>query len=175
MALSTFVTNYTAGTVKIVDNTGTPIECNVTADAGDLSLSGVGFESSNEVTDYFSRGVYLSSAYSDQRERTGSLTCYIKDLTNATAGNVFDAVGKRGAFASGVSFAGTGTKVPWIVKITWTVEQSNFTTGATDSSVVMLKCRFTGIDIAEGNPNTAKISWKILGDVTGDLAGASMF
>lgn len=165
MALSTTIKNFCDGSLLINDATGTPLACTVPYSNGDFAFDGLS-DTWKEVSAYETRGTFNTLRHTTRTYPTGSFSVKMSEFTNALTGVVTDALTKNGAWASAVSTLGTG--MPYCVKLTFTVEGTDFGDGA-DASVIFTNCRCT-YGFAEGDPNTINVSFTCYGTSTGDLA-----
>lgn len=168
MAVSSVIKNFTDGKVTLTDATGVPIVCEATFSNGDFGVSGLS-DKWNDVTAYESRGVFNVLRYGNRTYPSGSFSVKIAEFTNASTNVITDAIIKNGAWSSAVSTYGTG--LPYLLKLTFTMEGTDFGDSA-DHSAVFTNCRCT-VDISEGDPNTATVNWVCYGTSTGDLAPVS--
>jgi hypothetical protein len=169
LALSSYVKNFTHGSVKILDGTGTPLEVDLDCDAGDISVSGL-VDGLYEIIKYERRGRLKSVARGTRVYPSGSLTALWAQFTDASAGTIEDMLtGKAGsAFAARVGTLGAGKPVTFDIQVT--IEGTDFGDDF-DHSFTMTDCRITH-DWSEGDPDTLSLSWEVLGSITGDLVYA---
>ena len=161
MAISTVVKSYRDGSIVLSDGTGTPLTVTVQFEAGDLSLSGTN-QGNYEHTKYLDRGE-LGIRKTNRMFPTGSFTCQMTDLSDATDRLIWDIVNKTGAFTAAVSTLGANADL-YTLKIVLTVEGTNFG-DATDHVLTMNDCRCS-IDFAEGDPNSFTINFEVLGTIS---------
>ena len=138
MAISTVVKSYRDGSIVLSDGTGTPLTVTVQFEAGDLSLSGTN-QGNYEHTKYLDRGELGSIRKTNRMFPTGSFTCQMTDLSDATDRLIWDIVNKTGAFTAAVSTLGANADL-YTLKIVLTVEGTNFG-DATDHVLTMNDCR----------------------------------
>lgn len=162
MAISSVVKNFRDGTIVLSDGTGTPLTVTIQFENGDLSISGTN-QGNYEHTKYLDRGELGSIRKTTRMFPTGSFTCQMTDLSDATDRLIWDMVNKTGAFASAVSTLGANADL-YTLKIVLTVEGTNFG-DATDHVLNLNDCRCS-IDFAEGDPSNFTINFEVLGTIT---------
>ena len=162
MAISSVVKNYRDGTITFSDNTSpSPLSMTVQYEAGDLSVTGLG--QLHETTTYLDRGELGSLRRTARTFVTGSFSAHFTDLTDATGGTLFDVGSITGYFAPMVSTLGTASDVK-TYKLVWTCEGTNFGDAA-DHVLTMNDVHVTGVDVAEGDPNSYTINFAIYGTI----------
>lgn len=162
MAISSVVKNFRDGTIVLSDGTGTPLTVTIQFENGDLSISGTN-QGNYEHTKYLDRGELGSIRKTTRMFPTGSFTCQMTDLSDATDRLIWDMVNKTGAFASAVSTLGANADL-YTLKIVLTVEGTNFG-DSTDHVLNLNDCRCS-IDFAEGDPSNFTINFEVLGTIT---------
>ena len=168
MALSSVVKNFRDGSLVINDGTGTPISITVQFDEGDFSISGLKAKLA-ETTGYETRGQLRSVRHTTRVYPTGSFTCMMADLSEATTGTVADALMKNGAFSAGVSTLGANAEV-YTVQMVFTV--AGVVHGDASNATFTLNDVEGVVDFSEGDPDQLSISFTVWGSITGDLATA---
>lgn len=165
--LSTYIKNFTHGTVRILDGTGTPLAIIAECDNGDINVSGL-VDGLGEIIKYERRGRLKSVARGARVYPSGGMTAQWAQFTDATNGTIEDMLtGKSGsAYAARVGTLGAGRPVTFDIEVT--IEGTDFGDDF-DHTFTMEDCRITH-DWSEGDPNTLSLSWEILGAITGDLA-----
>jgi len=163
MAISSVVKNFRDGTIVLSDGTGTPLTVTVQFENGDLSLSGTN-QGNYEHTKYLDRGELGSIRKTNRMFPTGSFTCQMTDLSDATDRLIWDIVNKTNSFSAAVSTLGTDADL-YTLKIVLTIEGSNFGGGEADHVLNLNNCRCS-IDFAEGDPNSFTINFEVLGSIT---------
>ncbi len=164
--------NFTAGSITLSDDTGTPISLTVALGEGDFSIENLQ-STLNAVKKYESRGRFSGAAYAERIYPTFTLTAKVAEFTDATTGTLADAVLKNGAFSSAVSTLGTGTKEVYALDVTFDLEVSDYEAAESDGQFVAQDCVLS-IAFAEGDPSTFQLSGEVLGAITGDLAAAEL-
>lgn len=162
MAISTVVKNFRDGTIVVSDGTGTPLTVTVQFENGDLSLSGTN-QGNFEHTKYLDRGELGSVRKTNRMFPTGSFTCQMTDLSDATDRLIWDIVNKTGSFASAVSTLGANADL-YTLKIVLTVEGTQF--GDSADHVLTMNDTRCSIDFAEGDPSNFTINFEVLGTIT---------
>ena len=163
MPISSVVKNFRSGTILLADATATPITLTVAYESGDFALSGI-MQGQKDVAMYLDRGDFGSLRKTNFTPATFSFTAHLTDISDATNANLMDAVGKTGAFASGVSTLGTASDFPWTLNVTWTIEGTD--AGDPSDHVVALSNCHLKIDASEGDPNSFSISGTVYGAIT---------
>lgn len=162
MAISTVVKNFRDGSIQVKDGTGTPLTVTVQFENGDLSLSGTN-QGNYEHTKYLDRGELGSIRKTNRMFPTGSFTCQMTDLSDATDRLIWDIVNKTNSFSAAVSTLGANADL-YTLDIVLTIEGTNFGDSA-DHVLTMEDCRCS-IDFAEGDPNSFTINFEVLGAIT---------
>lgn len=158
------------GTLTLSDATGTPITLTVAYEDGDFSWDGME-EGYFEVEIFYDRGTPYNARKTKIHDLTWEFSAHATDFTDATEKTILDAVLKKGAFASGVSQLGSTADV-WALKVNFVAERSNYTSGATDSSLTIAKNRLR-VGFAEGNPAKFKVTGRaIITDPANDITWA---
>ena len=167
MAASSYVKNFCDSSITLSDETGSPITLTVPLFMGDFAISGLK-KALREVVAYQAQGVLTTVRYTNRTFPTFSFTAQMATFTSATATSLSDAILQNGAWASAISTLGTGTGVVYTLKVTHTIESSNFE-GVADPSLVLDDCALE-LEFSDGDPSVFKISGTCYGAVTGDLA-----
>ena len=162
MAISSVVKNFRDGSIQLKDGTGTPLTVTVQFENGDLSLSGTN-QGNYEHTKYLDRGELGSIRKTNRMFPTGSFTCQMTDLSDATDRLIWDIVNKTGAFTAAVSTLGANADL-YTLDVVLTIEGTNFGDSA-DHVLTMEDCRCS-IDFAEGDPSNFTINFEVLGAIT---------
>lgn len=169
MAKSTYVKNFTHGTVTLIGGaTPTPLELELECDNGDISVSGL-VDGLHEIIKYERRGRLKSVARGTRVYPSGSLTAMFSQFTDATTGCISDflSIKAGSAFAARVGTMGAAPK-PDTIDIKIQIEGTDFGDDF-DHTFTMEDCRVS-LDWSEGDPDTWSLSWEILGAITGDVA-----
>lgn len=159
MAASTFIKHFTDGIIKLKDGTGTPVELQVPFSVGDLKIDGLK-ATQRETSKYEARGALTGVRHGAKKYPTGSFTFQIADYSDASDRTVLDFITKKASYSANVSTLGSSQEV-YTIDIVLTVEGSNFGDSA-DHVLTYEDCDCT-VSIAEGEPNTATVSFEILG------------
>lgn len=163
MAISAVVKNFRDGSLTFSDaTTPTPLSMTVQYEGGDFSISGLG--QLHDTAVYLDRGELGSLRQTNVQHPTGSFTAHFTDLTDASAGTLFDVAAITGYFASMVSTLGTASDVK-TYKLVWTCEGSNFGDSG-DHVLTLNNVHVTGVDIAEGDPNAYTVNFTVYGSIT---------
>lgn len=162
MAASTVVKNFTDGTIKVEDGTGSPLSYTCAFDEGNMSISGLAQQLS-EIATYESRGTLKSVRHTARTYPAGSFSLMLTDVTDGSDQTLIDILLKQGAYAAGVSTLGANADV-YTVKITLTIEGTDHGDSA-DHTFVMDDAHCT-VDVAEGDPSTVTVNFTVYGAVT---------
>lgn len=171
MAASTFVKNFTDGSLTLKDGTGTPITLVVPLEQGNFSLSGV-MKKLRNVVAYESRGSRLTVRHTTRVYPTFSFSAYMAQFTaGASAATIIDAFlkGASTTFASAVSTLGASADV-YTLDLAFSVEGTDFGDSA-DPTFTLEDCHCV-FDFAEGDPNAFTVNGTVYGAITGDIAVA---
>lgn len=148
------------GTLTLKDANGTPDTfSDVTLEVGDFTLDGV--EASNKSTfEVYARGAFVGLEHGDDAKSTFSCTYHQKreTLHHASSDRLVDFLTKLGGFSSDTS-ANPGDTAVWMHNAVFTM-----TDGTTTATATLSKCRTT-FSIADGEPNSIKLSGTIYGGV----------
>jgi len=169
MAVSTFVKNFTHGSLLLSDGTGTPVTLTVDCMNGDFSISGLA-KILRETAKYESRGLLKSVAHTTRTYPSGSFSAMMTAFTEAIApGTLADFVLNQAAYSANVSTLGASAQV-YAIDLVVTIEGTDFGDAA-DHTFTLSDCRCT-IDFAEGDPNQFTLNFEVLGAVTNGLIAA---
>ena len=170
MALSTYIKNFTHGTITLTGGaTPTPLTLVLACDNGDISISGLA-RGLHEVIKYERRGSLKSIARGNRVYPSGGMSIMMAQFTDAGAGTVSDFLtAKTGSFYE-LREGTSGTGRPDTIDIGISIEGTDFGDDF-DHSFTMEDCRVS-LDFAEGDPDAFSLSWEVMGAITGDLAYA---
>ena len=154
------------GSLVINDGTGVPISITVQFDTGDFAISGLKAKLA-ETNPYETRGLLRTVRHTTRSYPTGSFSCMMADLSEATVGTVADAILKNGAFSAAVSTLGANAGV-YTLQLVFTCEGTDHG-DASDATFTMNDCECS-IDFSEGDPDQFSISFTVYGSIAGDLA-----
>lgn len=164
-AASTYVKGSTSGAFAFADGTGTPVTLTAAYDRGDLKIDGIS-ATLNELVHITRRGKYVSTLHGARRIPTVSFSAWCTNWagsSNTAPGSILEFVFGKGAYSANISALGTGR--PMAVKITLTVEGTNFGDTADEtvalSNVVIQSASF---EESEGG-SFFSFSGEILGSV----------
>lgn len=161
---------FDGGSIKGVDGTsGTALECEVKFDNADLTVSGIAPDLRNH-TAYQGRGELRSLRKTDRLFLTGSFSCQVADLTEASAGMFQDLVLGNAPFAARVSTSAAIGDVTTL-DLVFVFEGTDYGDAA-DGTFTLEDCHIT-FDFAMGDPNTITFNFTGYGDIAGDLAQAA--
>lgn len=162
---STYVKNSIHGALSLADGTGTPVTLTVSYDKGDLQLSGLGAVL-NDLVHVTRRGKYVSSAHGARRFPTVSFSAFTTNFVGSSTtapGSLLEFLTGKGAYSANISTLGSGR--PMAVKLTLTIEGSNFGDSA-DETVVMNNVLVETINFNEAEDgNTLAFEGTVLGTV----------
>lgn len=164
-APSTYVKNAIHGALSLSDGTGTPVTLTVSYDKGDLQLNGLGAVL-NDLVHISRRGKYVSSAHGARRYPTVSFSMFATNVVGSSSsapGSVTEFLTGKGAYSANISTLGSGR--PMAVKLTLTIEGSNFGDTA-DETIVMNNVLVETINFNEAEDgNTISFEGTVLGSV----------
>jgi len=166
MPISSVVKNFRDGTIVLNDGTTpTPLTLTIQYESGDLSISGLNYSSTGPVehTKYLDRGELGSVRKTNRSFPTGSFSCHMTELSDATNANIWDIVNRSGSFATAVSTLGANADL-YTLQIVLSVEGTNFG-DASDHVLTLNNCRCS-IDFSEGDPSSFTINFEVLGAIT---------
>ncbi len=161
MAISTVIKHLHDGKITLSDGTGTPVTLVVPFSAGDLSISGLQ-ETQNAVNKYESRGVLHTVRHGARSFPSGSFSFMVPEYTNSSIGVAIDFALQQNAYSANIS-----TLVPtevYAFDIILETEGTDLADGK-DHLITMTDCVCT-LDVSEGEPNSATLSFECLGTVT---------
>ena len=141
MAASLIIKHFTDGVITLTDGTGTPVVLTVPFSQGDFSLS----------------------ALAAKNFPTGSLSFMVADYSDGTNQTALDFLLKTGSYSTNVTTLTNSLEV-YTVDITLTVEGTDHG-DPTDHVITVTDCDCT-VEIAEGEPNTASVSFIMYGAYT---------
>jgi hypothetical protein len=166
--MSTFVKTNTMGSLVITDGTTpTPLTLTVPFEQGDFQISGLS-AILREVVKHETRGKFTSASYGSRTYPSGSFSCKVTRLTQAsTNSTIMDFITGK----SGTSYAARLSTLAGEVEalnLAFTMEGTDFGDAA-DHTFNMTKVVFTSVDFAEGEANTLSFTFEVLGAITGDI------
>tara|TARA_R110000822_G_scaffold266843_1_gene390562 strand:+ start:95 stop:589 length:495 start_codon:yes stop_codon:yes gene_type:complete len=162
MAASLIIKHFTDGVITLTDGTGTPVVLTVPFSQGDFSLSALQ-QTQQDVVAYQSRGELHSVRLAAKNFPTGSLSFMVADYSDGTNQTALDFLLKTGSYATNVTTLTNSLEV-YTVDITLTVEGTDHG-DPTDHVITVTDCDCT-VEIAEGEPNTASVSFIMYGAYT---------
>ena len=162
MSASQVIKNFTDGSIRVDDGTGTPLTYTCAFDEGNLSITGLAQQLS-EIATYESRGTLKSVRHTARTYPSGSFSVMLTDVTDGSDATLIDILLKQGAYAAGVSTLGANADV-YAVKITLTVDGTIHGDSA-NHTFVMDDAHCT-VDVSEGDPNTVTVNFTVYGAVT---------
>lgn len=172
-----FYKNFTMATIVFTDGTsGTALTHTCDADKGTLQIGDI-VPGLRSAADYERKGQWVSSAFTNRRYPSFSLTFNMAKWKDTSTATVTDFI----LGTSGTSYAtrkstilpsgGTSGKVPFACDISITIEGTNYGDSA-DHAAVLTDVRIDSYAFAEGDPNEITVTGVVLGAITGDLAQA---
>ena len=161
---STIIKNFRDGTIKIQDNTDTPVDITVAYEEGNFSISGLS-QDLTEVAAYMDRGSLASLRKTNQVFPTFSFSAYMTHFTSGGSGAIsilefIKQVGGGASLTSGSASKGDAMTF----KITFAVEGSDFS-DSSDHNIVLTE-NLISVDFSEGDPNTFSVSGTTYGTIT---------
>lgn len=155
MAYSTIVKTKRDGTLVFADNAAANT-LTVAFEAGDFSAD-FAMEGVQEFLDRGRHSDPPAIRYSDDAPITGSFTCYLRDISDATYATVEEILLQSGQVGSTwVSTMGANGEV-FTLSLTWTIEGTDHG-DASDHVLTFPYCSIRG-SMAEGDPNTLTINF----------------
>ena len=164
-AASNYVKNSIHGAITLADGTVTPVTLASSYDKGDLQLANLGAVL-NDLVHVTRRGKYVSSAHGARRFPTVSFSAFATNLVGSSStapGSILEFLTGKGAYSANISTLGSGR--PMAVKITLTIEGSNFGDTA-DETIVLNNVLIESVSFAEAEDgNTLSFEGTVLGSV----------
>lgn len=165
MPLSQTVKNYRDGTIQLDDGTTpTPLTLTVAFESGDFSIDNITQGASYDVNAYLDRGEFGSLRRTSKTFPSFTFSAYFTDLADASYATLYSMITKTGYASSATSTLGASADV-YTLKVTFTIEGSNFGASETDHVLVLNDCRLT-LAIAEGDPTSYSISGTVYGTIS---------
>jgi hypothetical protein len=172
MALSTFVKHYEDIKVTFKDGTAvTPLSCVCNLDQGDISVQNIK-KILREVVKYERKGKLQSVRHGKRIYPSGSFTMQFAEFSETTSGTLYDFLhGSAGTpyAARKSTIQGGVAKAVFTCDITIDCEGTDY--NDVDSDITFEDCDVTW-EWSVGEPATCKISFEVLGAITGDVAAA---
>lgn len=145
------------GTILLNDNTGTPLAHTVMYEDGEFKVTNLK-KGQYAVQAFKDRGVVYAVREIEVEEIEFTFSCHIVGFVGEGAqATVNDPVLKKGLWASAVSMLPVAYGDAYLLKVTWTVERTNFDSAA-DGTLVLKYCHLD-MDGGEGVPG----KWEIKG------------
>jgi len=161
---STIVKNFRDGTIKIQDNTGTPIAITVAYEEGNFSISGLQ-QDLTEVAAYMDRGSLSNLRKTNQVFPTFTFSAYMTHFTSGGSGaiSILEFIKQQDGGSSLTSqSASKGDVMTFEVQIK--VEGTDF--GDTSDHQITLQECVLSVDYSEGDPSSFSVSGTCYGAVT---------
>ena len=161
---STIVKNFRDGTIKIQDNTGTPIAITVAYEEGNFSISGLQ-QDLTEVAAYMDRGSLSNLRKTNQVFPTFTFSAYMTHFTSGGSGaiSILEFIKQQDGGSSLTSqSASKGDVMTFEVQIK--VEGTDF--GDTSDHSITLQEAVLSVDYSEGDPSSFSVSGTAYGAVT---------
>ena len=161
---STIVKNFRDGTIKIQDNTGTPIAITVAYEEGNFSISGLQ-QDLTEVAAYMDRGSLSNLRKTNQVFPTFTFSAYMTHFTSGGSGaiSILEFIKQQDGGSSLTSqSASKGDVMTFEVQIK--VEGTDF--GDTSDHQITLQECVLSVDYSEGDPSSFSVSGTSYGAVT---------
>lgn len=163
-APSSYVKTAVMGSITLADGTGTPVTLAVPYTRGDLTIGPLGARL-NETVKVEARGKFLSAAYGNRVYPQLSFSAWLPNIVGSSTtapGTLAEFVAGLGSYAANVSTLGSGH--PMAVKLTWTIEGTNF--GDTADETVACDDCICSVSITEGmEGNTIAVTAEVLGTI----------
>jgi len=161
---STIVKNFRDGTIKIQDNTGTPIAITVAYEEGNFSISGLQ-QDLTEVAAYMDRGSLSNLRKTNQVFPTFTFSAYMTHFTSGGSGaiSILEFIKQQDGGSSLTSqSASKGDVMTFEVQIK--VEGTDF--GDTSDHQITLQECVLSVDYSEGDPSSFSVSGTCYGVVS---------
>mgnify|MGYP005830795043 FL=1 len=161
---STIVKNFRDGTIRIQDNTGTPIAITVAYEEGNFSISGLQ-QDLTEVAAYMDRGSLSNLRKTNQVFPTFTFSAYMTHFTSGGSGaiSILEFIKQQDGGSSLTSqSASKGDVMTFEVQIK--VEGTDFG-DTSDHSITLQECVLS-VDYSEGDPSSFSVSGTCYGAVT---------
>jgi len=161
---STIVKNFRDGTIKIQDNTGTPIAITVAYEEGNFSISGLQ-QDLTEVAAYMDRGSLSNLRKTNQVFPTFTFSAYMTHFTSGGSGaiSILEFIKQQDGGSSLTSqSASKGDVMTFEVQIK--VEGTDF--GDTSDHQITLQECVLSVDYSEGDPSSFSVSGTCYGAVS---------
>ena len=161
---STIIKNFRDGTIKIHDNTGTPVAITVAYEEGNFSISGLS-QDLTEVAAYMDRGSLASLRKTNQVFPTFSFSAYMTHFTSGGSGaiSILEFIKQQDGGSSLTSQSATkGDAMTFEVQIK--VEGTDFG-DASDHQITLQECLLS-VDYSEGDPSSFSISGTAYGTIS---------
>ena len=154
------VKNFRDGSIALQDGTTpTPVNFDVSFEAGDFSISGLN-SSLKEVTTYMDRGDLATVRHTNRTFPTGSFSVHLTDVSDGSTQTLIDFLLKGGSFGGNVStLPGEGYTVKVILNIEGTDHGDS-----SDHQITLDDCHCM-VDVAEGDPDTISVSFTCYGAI----------
>jgi len=161
---STIVKNFRDGTIRIQDNTGTPIAITVAYEEGNFSISGLQ-QDLTEVAAYMDRGSLSNLRKTTQTFPTFTFSSYMTHFSSGGSGaiSILEFIKQQDGGSSLTSqSASKGDVMTFEVQIK--VEGTDFG-DTSDHSITLQECVLS-VDYSEGDPSSFSVSGTCYGAVT---------
>ena len=163
MAASLVVKHLYDGSISATDGTGTPVSLVIPFTTGDLSISGLS-ATQNATVAYESRGVLTAVRKAARTYPSGSFSFQVADYSDAVDQTAIDYFLKANSYSANISTLAAGADADvYTVDLVFTVEGTDLGDTA-DHTVTLTDCDVT-MDVSEGEPNSASISFTCYGAV----------
>ena len=164
MAASSVLKHLYDGSLTASDGTGSPVSLVIPFTMGDLSISGLS-ERQNATVAYEARGQLCSVRKAARTYPSGSFSFQIADYSDAVDQTAIDFFLAQNSFSANVSTLTGGANADvYAVDLLFTV--GGIALGdVADHTVLLTDCDVT-MDLSEGEPNMASISFTCYGSVT---------
>lgn len=164
MSLSSFTKFDTNGKINVYDGSGTVVSIlGVPYVEGDVKVTGLGSRL-NALVVTEARGRVTGYGWGDRVFPMITLSEQITQLVATSApGPLRDFLTKTGAYASNTSVLGSGSGLPYAVKIELVTQGTAF--GDADDTLTLNKVLFPQYDYEWGRPNKHKWAGKVCGTV----------
>jgi hypothetical protein len=163
-APSSYVKTAAMGTITLADGTGTPVTLVVPYTRGDLTIGPLG-PRLNELVKIEARGDFVSAAYGNRIYPQLSFSAWLPNVVGSSTtapGTLAEFAAGLGSYAANISTLGSGH--PMAVKVTWTIEGTNF--GDSADETVVCNSVYLTVSLTEAmDGNTISVTGEVLGTV----------
>ena len=170
MAMPNWPVNDLQGSISFADGSGVPVTLSdVDYTRGDIAITGLGSSDDlNESIVVKARGRNIGVVAGDRVDPQITFSAFFMGESLSTPGSIQAFLRRQAPYTANVSTLGAGRR--YAVNCTITIEQSDFTAGASDWSTTFHDCILTDISINEDRGGTyVSFTLLIFGEITGSI------